>query len=495
MTPSQYQLDFYNWIRKGSGNALIRARAGSGKTTTILEGLKYISPNLTTLSLAFNKSIAEELKQRVPNYVDAMTVHSLGAKALYRYFDGKIKITKWKNLILFDALIKRDALQIPSKGKMSYKKLVCDLVSLYRLNNCYEYSELADIAAYHGIDILNGELDHAYKLIEYIDHYNEEPCSSHEKNQKLIDFNDMIYMPVRNRNIRLRKYDWVFVDEAQDLSVLHQHFIRKLIKPSTRCVFVGDDFQSIYGFAGADANSFDNLRTWPNMTELPLSVCYRCGKNIVKHAQQIYQDIEFHNDQIEGTVRFGTWQEADYGDFILCRNNRPLVELYFELLKDGKRCYIKGKDIGEGILRIVNKVMDKTVEQAREWFTDQKTKTIEKLVKDGVANPHYHPKYYNLKEKIDIINIVLDNYDTVEEAYNQIEHMFSDNGSGITLSSIHKSKGLEADRVFILMRELIPSKYSTQPWQKKQENNLLYVMITRAKQELIYITNFTQVQI
>jgi superfamily I DNA/RNA helicase len=55
------------------------------------------------------------------------------------------------------------------------------------------------------------------------------------------------------------------------------------------------------------------------------------------------------------------------------------------------------------------------------------------------------------------------------------------------LSTIHKAKGLENDRIFFLCPELIPSKYATQPWQYEQEANLKYVAITRAKQELIYV--------
>ena len=71
-----------------------------------------------------------------------------------------------------------------------------------------------------------------------------------------------------------------------------------------------------------------------------------------------------------------------------------------------------------------------------------------------------------------------------------LERLFSDNEKkGVVLSTIHKSKGLEADNVFILDVNLIPSKYATTKDQLKQERNLLYVAITRAKNKLIYINS------
>jgi superfamily I DNA/RNA helicase len=72
-----------------------------------------------------------------------------------------------------------------------------------------------------------------------------------------------------------------------------------------------------------------------------------------------------------------------------------------------------------------------------------------------------------------------------------IERMFGNTKPGerpttIVLSTVHKSKGREWDRVYILGRDqLMPSRYARQDWQVQQELNLIYVAITRAKAELI----------
>jgi DNA helicase II / ATP-dependent DNA helicase PcrA len=83
--------------------------------------------------------------------------------------------------------------------------------------------------------------------------------------------------------------------------------------------------------------------------------------------------------------------------------------------------------------------------------------------------------------------------DTVEALVETINSMFedkvSDKGNLIVLSSVHKSKGLEWSKVYILGREqFMPSPFARQDWQVEQENNLIYVAITRAKSELVEVT-------
>jgi superfamily I DNA/RNA helicase len=75
-----------------------------------------------------------------------------------------------------------------------------------------------------------------------------------------------------------------------------------------------------------------------------------------------------------------------------------------------------------------------------------------------------------------------------EEVCAIIDTVFTQ-GKGVTLSTVHKAKGLEAERAFILERALHQSfmQRAKQQWQKEQEKNILYVAITRAKRELVYM--------
>jgi superfamily I DNA/RNA helicase len=68
-----------------------------------------------------------------------------------------------------------------------------------------------------------------------------------------------------------------------------------------------------------------------------------------------------------------------------------------------------------------------------------------------------------------------------------VERIFSTKEAAVTLSTVHRAKGLEADRVVILEHDRLMSTRATQAWQIEQEENLNYVAYTRAKREIIEI--------
>ena len=65
--------------------------------------------------------------------------------------------------------------------------------------------------------------------------------------------------------------------------------------------------------------------------------------------------------------------------------------------------------------------------------------------------------------------------------------MASDKQEAVLLSSIHRAKGLEAERVFLLFPDTLPHPKATQEWAKAQEFNLKYVALTRAKKDLFFV--------
>ena len=86
-TPSQYQLDIFNFVQRGVGNAIIEAVPGAGKTYTLIQCLKYIPTNMKVLVVAFNTDIVQELKGKITNLetkpnIDCRTMHSLGLSML-----------------------------------------------------------------------------------------------------------------------------------------------------------------------------------------------------------------------------------------------------------------------------------------------------------------------------------------------------------------------------------------------------------------------------
>ena len=264
--PNKYQRLVYIFIQKGKGNAVIDAVAGSGKSTTIVNALKLIPKNKKVLFLAFNKAIVEELKIKVGNLpnVEIRTLHSLGASAVMRQTGAKLSDDKYKawvnNGIKYGSLAPRFS-NLPDEQLSDWKQNILHLIDLGRVNLVDNIKDLESLAYKHNLDLIDNEASLALAGIDWgkreIDH---------------IDFTDMIYFP-NVKQIRMPQYDWVFIDECQDLNAAQREMFLKCIKPGGRFIAVGDPRQAIYGFAGADVESFNILKNLPHTAKLPLSLC------------------------------------------------------------------------------------------------------------------------------------------------------------------------------------------------------------------------------
>ena len=93
------------------------------------------------------------------------------------------------------------------------------------------------------------------------------------------------------------------------------------------------------------------------------------------------------------------------------------------------------------------------------------------------------------EDRCETLIIIAENVDSddVEKVKAAITKIFSKQNNALPLSTIHRVKGQEYERVFILDRSLIPSNYAIDDWQKQQEQNLLYVAITRSMDKLFFI--------
>ena len=477
MTDSKYQKAIYKAFQLTDKNISISAVAGSGKTTTLLQLLSFIPKESSSLFLAFNNSIVDELRERNKRKdVQIMTIHSCGWRAILKRY-GKVKMNPNKCIAKTEKVLKE--LKIDSKRKGYFFYVIPKILDLMRCNLCENTTEaISKLILHYDINVEEEDIKVAQLAYKYL-----------VKDKRQFDFMDMIFVPVTDGSVRLNKYEYVLCDESQDFSLCQHQFIKKCIGRNGRLITVGDPNQAIYGFAGADANSYNELANLNGVSiKMPLSVCYRCGKKIVEEAQKIVPEIQYSDKAIDGFVTFeGSLQEIRRGDWVLCRNLRPLVQTYLWFLKNKVKSKIRGRDIGEGILVLINKTGAKTLEQLDERLKLEEVKLINKLKDKGVKRPSYHPKMELLQQRIDVIKCLCGEVDSVKELKAVISDIFTDEVKGILLSTIHKAKGLENKRIFFLCPELIPSKYATMDWQYEQEQNLMYVGITRAEEELIYV--------
>lgn len=253
-------------------------------------------------------------------------------------------------------------------------------------------------------------------------------------------------------------------------------------------MYVGDGIlthNSIYSFQGADSDVFQQIIKQKGTVNLPLSYTYRCGKRIVEEANKVFDFIETPAGQHEGEVFVGSIDKAMAGDMVICRNNAPLIDAFLYLLKKRKKSIIMGKDYEKGLLNVLSKMEDFS-EESKQTILKNKS---DELRKRGIRNPENNQSYQSLVEKIYILDQLHREFSSLDILKSMIEGMFSDKTSddAIILSTIHKAKGSEADNVFFLMPDLIPSKYAETMTEQYAEQCLMYVAITRAKNKLIYV--------
>jgi DNA helicase-2/ATP-dependent DNA helicase PcrA len=487
--PSPYQQEIYRQLQTTNKHIAVEATAGSGKTTTIVQAAKLIPLNKSAIFIAFNKHIVKELTERLPKNVLCSTMHSLGFRIIREHFKpGEITMNDKKQIDFIFPLFEKE-----KNKRMQWKSIyaVDHFMKLARATMTRNIrSEMDALVVQYALDITEVEISAAMRAMsvqkEYYQDLDRRNCT--------IDYVAMIELPAL-MDMKVPKYDYVFIDEAQDMSKLDRLFLNKLVKPITgRKIIVGDKRQAIYSFRGSDLHSFEAFVGEANSIRLPLTVSYRCSKAVVREAQKIYPEIEVCEENEEGEVREGEMKEIQESDMVLCRNTRPLIDVFMKLIEQNKKAYIVGKEMGQGLLNILAPLYPEslTTEVWLQFKDDQKERVIKELTIKGIAKPEKHPKFGAAMEKMEILQLLFTKFEFVYQVEDFIREIFEDKErEGVKLMTGHKAKGLECDRVFFIRKfehkELIPSQYAVTKDMLIAEENLRFVMTTRAKRDLIYL--------
>lgn len=487
--PTLEQEKIFKAIHKRPENVLIKAYAGCGKTSTVVEAVKLIPKDKSITFLAFNKHIQEELKLKLPEYVRCYTTYGLGNGAIKRKYGDKITFDEFKIDKIINSKLKSFKLEDEFKNQQeiySYIGKLKKLVNLCRVTLTIKPSYIPNLAGKHDINITkSNDIKRVLKILD-----------TATNDRKTYDFTDMIYLPAIDKSLWMFPQDYVFIDEIQDFNMCQIRIIEKILKRNKttgeytgRLIMVGDSFQNIYGFNGAGESSFKWFENFPNTKQYKLSTSFRCSKNVIKKAQEIVPDIKALDSAPEGSVRSGNvLKEAESGDFVLCRKTTPLIKLFFEFLRLNKKVMIKGNDIGVDLIDLIGKISG--LDTLRTFWNTELEKYRSDLRVTGILNPNEHSGYAALEDKVTALLFLSELSDSVMDLKGKIKSIFSDNIEGIVLSTVHKVKGLEADRVFIVRPDLLPMP-SAREWQQIEEKNIEYVAITRAKVDLIYDHEWT----
>lgn len=473
-TPSTEQIAIVEAATTSSDNLLISALAGAAKTSTLILIAKAL-PRANITCLAFNKAIADEMKQKLPVNCSPMTLHSLGN-------------TVWKQYLN----LRRTTVQ---KGKMY--GIVKDMIDEQSGEDKKEaFEEFAFIlracndakGAGHLPDKFLANVQKAPEPIiddaEMLDSLDEEVTpfvkdliirclniSAIAAMSGKIDFNDMVLFPSLFRCM-YPPNNLVLVDETQDLSPLNHRMLKQLTRK--RIIAVGDQCQAIYGFRGASEEGMSAMAAQFSMRELTLSCSFRCPEEIVSHVRWRAPHMTSWSGTKSGQVaELNLWRLSQIPDgaTIICRNNAPLLSLGLAFLSEGRYPYIWGNDIAKGLMKKLNDLGPSNMLQANALVALEKYHNAQrKRIKNKKK----------LSDTIGCLRVLLKSSPTLGEASQHATHIFSCKGP-INLMTGHKSKGHEFNHVYFLDTELIGPD--------GQEPNLRYVICTRSCETLTYINS------
>lgn len=506
---SPQQQNFFDFVTDGQGNATLIAVAGSGKTETLARAAKLMNGYVNIA--AYNKKAADELNERLKRVgagrnVRAGTFHSFGFNAWRRLYPAVV-VDERK---LFKICSQGSGPELAKGGQAplvneDMQPFVCKTVAMAKQRAFGVVEQLGDMVAWRAM-VEHFGLDES--LPDAPDDLTRERMLdtgvemallvlklSIAQDREVIDYDDMIFAPLYHE-ARLWQNDWVLVDEAQDTNPARRALAKKMLKPGGRFVAVGDPHQAIYGFTGADNDALQILATEFHCQSLLLTVSFRCPQLVVDRARYFVSHIEANPNAPRGF-----WGEVNAADFakltpapidaVLCRYTKPLVALAYQYIRRGVGCHVEGKDIGRGLMALVSKWSASSCEALYEKLQAYRRREVERAMAAGEEQ-----KAEAVADKVESLLVIMDalpDEATIADLRTAISRLFDDTPEGtparnLTLSTIHRSKGREWDRVYWYGGNVYqPSAYARQQWQQEQELNLQYVAATRAKRELVEV--------
>lgn len=537
--PNKYQEAILGWAETGSGNALIEARAGCGKTSTLVMLSELITGkmNKKCLFLAFNKHIAEEIKEKLKPLVDkkiveVRTMNSLGYSFIMSYLWKKhngdckkysLDLNEKKMLQICAPLIDDELRRVEAEIEEDEKNdLYGEVLRLINLVRCI-YVPYKDVDSIDKIiekyRLFAFVRDCGIDLYKIVDEAIERDISLFENGyfddkgivHYMIDYVDQVYLPnVLNMIPPKVVYDFgnafVLQDETQDTSNVQQRLLQKLTTPRNhpRYIMVADARQCIYSFAGADSQSVQHVKEKFELAHFPLNICYRCPKSHIRLIQTLVPDIEPNPDAIEGEIHNISNEDiikyVQPGDLVIARKNKDLVDTIINLIEHGFPIYIKDENLVNNTLasirrlqvKSVNKIEDEIYKLQKSFKQDQKD-ISKQNARSAITNEAF--------DIYEAVLILLKNFkknntsDKVIDFLKYISKILNTTQSkkNIIVSSVHGVKGGEADNVFVIDYNKFPYiDFTNSADQNLQEENLQYIAISRAKEKLYLCNNFSK---
>jgi DNA helicase-2/ATP-dependent DNA helicase PcrA len=333
-----------------------------------------------------------------------------------------------------------------------------------------------------------------------------EELNKFKKEKGLRDFTDLLEDFILKDSIN--KFEVLFIDEAQDLSLLQWDMVRKIWSRAEKTYIAGDDDQAIFKWAGADVDHFialkeevDDIQTLDQSYRIPGGPIHELSQNIINKVQNRF-DKDYKPRAAEGILK----RYSDVTQVDMSEGNWLVLSSANYFLDDVKElCQIRGwyyqyKGMNSIPLKLLLALNNWEAWRKGGMLNTLEIKNIYEYLGSNVLEGFRKGKLfhadskYTIKECKEQHGLITDNVwyesfeglDTLTENY--IRNMRA-NGEQInknpriTMSTIHGAKGGEADKV-LLMQDLTNAALETFSHDPDELHRLFYTGATRAKREL-----------
>lgn len=463
------------------GNFACLARAGSGKSAMgceIVNRAKFA----TQCYIQFNKKNQVEMAGRVTRTSCTVTTFHSACNRFITKNWGFMRAEKfWA-----DANRTRD---IDSKCVGLPLNEVVKLVSALK-NECPfvpTIEQAFKIALKYGIEDCESK---GYDLNAIVELACKVCAASLDKpKSKQISYDDMIWVPLVNGWLTPIA-DFVIGDEFQDFNPVQHAAFLKLVG-QLACI-LGDDRQQIYGWRGAVANGFNSMVEKLKAQVFPMTISQRCDKLIVASGAEIVPDFRARDNAEQGEVLNKSFDEmnkqAKVGNAILARTNAPGMSVCFCFLRNGITARIEGKEIGRELENVIKHTGVDNNADSVTFLDKLATWQQVRISKANGWNAASTIDY--VTDQADTLKVLAENCNDVPGIVSKIRLLFEDsNGEQkpcVKISTVHKAKGLEWEKVFILNDSFKRRGTQTEE-QALEESNVQYVARTRAKHSLNFV--------
>lgn len=279
------------------GPLLIQAGAGSGKTKTLTHRIAYLIATgharpQEILAVTFTNKAAGEMRERLASILGVVndrsfmpwmgTFHSIAVRIL-RYYGEAIKIPN--NFVIFDesdrlVLIKSILKDLGATDKQFNPRTIVSYISNAK-NDCQTPQEYYRVASRSPIQQMAAEVYLRY--------------DKRMKDNAALDFDDLLLEAVRllreSTEIRdklRQRFKFILIDEYQDTNRAQYQIVKLLLNERHNICAVGDDWQSIYSWRGADFTNILNFeRDFPGAQVIKLEQNYRSTEEILNAAHNV----------------------------------------------------------------------------------------------------------------------------------------------------------------------------------------------------------------